>query len=74
MERFVNLFFYLVIFLDDFVANSLFFYVVYVQMHELAMKLALQKSQNAELRSQFEGQSNIIFNLFNFIIWVSCVD
>lgn len=27
-----------------------------VQMHELAMKLALQKSQNAELRSQFEGK------------------
>ena len=26
------------------------------QMHELTMKLALQKSQNAELRSQFEGQ------------------
>ncbi|XP_073295296.1 FKBP12-interacting protein of 37 kDa isoform X1 [Primulina huaijiensis] len=25
------------------------------KMHELAMKLALQKSQNAELRSQFEG-------------------
>jgi len=27
-----------------------------LQMHELAMKLALQKSQNAKLRSQFEGQ------------------
>lgn len=26
------------------------------QMHELTMKLALQKSQNAELRSQFEGR------------------
>ncbi|RVW53001.1 FKBP12-interacting protein of 37 kDa [Vitis vinifera] len=26
------------------------------KMHELTMKLALQKSQNAELRSQFEGQ------------------
>nr|POF19762.1 fkbp12-interacting protein of 37 kda [Quercus suber] len=25
------------------------------KMHELAMQLALQKSQNAELRSQFEG-------------------
>lgn len=25
------------------------------QIHELAMKLALQKSQNAELRSHFEG-------------------
>lgn len=26
-----------------------------LQIHELSMKLALQKSQNAELRSQFEG-------------------
>jgi chromosome segregation ATPase len=25
------------------------------QIHELAIKLAMQKSQNAELRSQFEG-------------------
>lgn len=27
----------------------------FVQMHELSMKLALQKSQNAELRRQFDG-------------------
>jgi hypothetical protein len=26
-----------------------------VQIHELTMKLALQKSQNTQLRSQFEG-------------------
>lgn len=26
-----------------------------MQMHELAMKLALQKSHNAELRTQFEN-------------------
>ncbi|KAM6594419.1 hypothetical protein CsatA_002122 [Cannabis sativa] len=49
------------------------------KMHELAMKLALQKSQNAELRSQFEGlytqmdglsndveRSNEMFRLIRF--------
>ncbi|PON72240.1 Pre-mRNA-splicing regulator WTAP [Parasponia andersonii] len=35
------------------------------KMHELAMKLALQKSQNAELRSQFEGLHKLMEGLTN---------
>ncbi|OMP12115.1 putative FKBP12-interacting protein of 37 kDa [Corchorus capsularis] len=35
------------------------------KMHELAMKLALQKSQNAELRSQFEALYNQMEGLTN---------
>ncbi|XP_059640539.1 FKBP12-interacting protein of 37 kDa [Cornus florida] len=35
------------------------------KMHELGMKLALQKSQNAELRSQFEGLCNHMEGLTN---------
>lgn len=33
--------------------------VIVPQMHDLAMKLALQKSQNAELRNQFEGNMRV---------------
>ncbi|XP_021680302.2 FKBP12-interacting protein of 37 kDa isoform X2 [Hevea brasiliensis] len=35
------------------------------KIHELAMKLALQKSQNAELRSQFEGLHKHVDGLIN---------
>ena len=40
----------------DCLINMLAMLAIALQMHELAMKLALQKSQNTELRSQFEGQ------------------
>jgi len=33
------------------------------QIHELAIKLSMQKSQNAELRSQFEGKSYVDIKL-----------
>ncbi|XP_021680303.2 FKBP12-interacting protein of 37 kDa isoform X3 [Hevea brasiliensis] len=36
-----------------------------LKIHELAMKLALQKSQNAELRSQFEGLHKHVDGLIN---------
>ncbi|GMQ09974.1 hypothetical protein CsSME_00053164 [Camellia sinensis var. sinensis] len=35
------------------------------KIHELGMKLALQKSQNAELRSQFEGLCKLMEGLTN---------
>ncbi|KAJ9140285.1 hypothetical protein P3X46_030949 [Hevea brasiliensis] len=38
------------------------------KMHELAMKLALQKSQNAELRSQFEGLHKHMEGLTNDVV------
>jgi hypothetical protein len=38
-----------------------------VQIHELTMKLALQKSQNTQLRSQFEGFF-AEWNSFNYVI------
>lgn len=36
------------------------------QIHELAIKLTMQKSQNAELRSQFEGKSYVDFVQMEF--------
>lgn len=33
------------------------------QIHELTMKLSLQKSQYAELKSQFEGQCSLILHM-----------
>jgi len=38
-----------------------------LQIHDLAMKLALQKSQNAELQSQFEGLNVAHPCLFEFV-------
>lgn len=33
------------------------------QIHELTMKLSLQKSQYAELKSQFEGQCSLVLHI-----------
>jgi len=41
--------------IPSFVFIFLFYFPLGMQMHELGMKLALQKSQNSQLRSQFEG-------------------
>lgn len=56
------------------------FVIVALQIHELSMKLALQKSQNNELRSQFEGQlscnSSFVINLLVVYLlkpFVNCI-